>query len=106
MIDADYSEKNHRFDSIYGKYVKGKSPNDKVTDLINDFFVQNSTHLKHMKEAVIEEQASTCYQEKWMSESFSNAEQIAICKNEVHAKVFGKLEHELEATRQSSSFKY
>jgi hypothetical protein len=91
---------------MYGKYVKGQSPQDKIAALYADFLVSQSKQLKHMREAVLEEQAASCYPEKWMSESFSNAEQVAICKQEAHDKVFGKFEAEVKATRQSSSFKY
>ena len=65
---------------MYGKYVQGQSPQDKIAALQMEFAVAQSKQLKHMKEAVLEEQAASCYPAKWMSESFSNAEQVAICK--------------------------
>ena len=40
-----------------------------------------------------------------MSEGFSNAEQIAICKQEQHDKVFGKLDAEHELVRDSTAFR-
>ncbi len=54
--------------------------------------------------AVLTEQTKKCYPEKWMSESFSNKEQIDICKQEVHDKVFGKFNEEQNKWRDSSMF--
>ena len=59
-----------------------------------------------MRAAVLAEQAEQCYPDKWMSESFSNKEQIEICKQEVHDKHFGAIEHQEQLTRESSFFKY
>ena len=68
--------------------------------------MQLSTPLKKLKIASLDEQAKKCFPEKWMSETFSNAEQIKICKQEVHDKYFGKFEAELQKWRDSEQFEY
>ena len=106
MVDAENDQELHRFRSFYGQNVAGQSPNDKIFDALASFRILNSKKLNRMKAAVLTEQAEECYKDKWMSEAFSNAEQIAICKQEVHDKHFGALDKEEQNLRESSYFRY
>jgi hypothetical protein len=54
--------------------MKGKSPSVKVKDTLESFYLKNSTPYKKLTAATLNEQSEKCYPEKWMSESFSNAE--------------------------------
>jgi hypothetical protein len=34
MIDEEYDAKHHRYESTYSKKVQGRSPNDRIGDLL------------------------------------------------------------------------
>lgn len=106
LIDEETDKRDHRYASFYGELVKGQSPNDKIVSSVQDFYIACSAPFKKLEIATLNEQAKNCYPEKWMSESFSNAEQVTICKQEVHDKYFGKIEDEQNKWRDSSRFKY
>ena len=104
MLNADSAT---RYQSYYGgKNVAGKSPKDEIHDELQNFAVQNSRVLNKMRAAVLNTQAEECYPDKWMSHDFSNAEQIAICKEEVNERIMGALNREYTNVRQSADFRF
>ena len=58
-----------------------------------------------MKLAYFEKVAEECYPDKWLSESFTNQEQIDLCKNERSEKIFGKLNKMVFNHRQSDQMR-
>ena len=106
MLDDEENAEFHRYDSHYGKYVKGNSPDDQVAETLAQYELHNSKALKKMQTHVLQEQAEQCYQDRWMSEDFPNSEQIAICKQEVQDRIMGSLISHYDKVRLSSAFKY
>lgn len=104
MLDADSAS---RYQSYYGgQNVAGQSPKDEIHNELQNFAVQNSKALNKMRAAVLRSQAEECYPEKWMSQDFSNAEQIAICKEEVNERIMGALNREYTNVRRSADFRF
>jgi len=56
--------------------------------------------------AMLTEVTSSCYKARWMEESFTNWEQINLCKSEIYDKYFGKLNDALHKHRDSTKFKF
>jgi hypothetical protein len=56
MIDEDHDSKYHRYQSYYNNQIKGRSPNDRIVDLLNLFYSQASGPFKKMQTAVLLEQ--------------------------------------------------
>lgn len=55
---------------------------------------------------MLTEVTSQCYKARWMEESFTNWEQINLCKAEAYEKHFGKFNEALKKHRDSTKFKY
>ena len=58
-----------------------------------------------MKVSYFNQVASDCYPDKWLSESFTNQEQINLCKSEKGEAIFGNLERMIQNHRQSDHIK-
>ena len=54
-----------------------------------------------MKLDYFEQVAAECYPEKWLSDNFTNQEQIKLCKAEKHEAIFGALEKMMFNHRKS-----
>ena len=79
----------------------GKSLKQQAIDAHQEFSNSISPALKKMKLAYFEKVADQCYPDKWLSESFTNQEQIDLCKAEKNDAVFGKLNKMIQNHRQS-----
>ncbi len=55
---------------------------------------------------MLTEVTSQCYKARWMEESFTNWEQINLCKAEAYEKHFGKFNEALQKHRDSTKFKF
>lgn len=106
MLEADYNKKFHQFETIYDRQVKGLSPADVSQKWIDDFFVRLSDPLKKMQIEYLNNATKKCYNEKHLSDSSPNYEQIMICKEAERAKVFGKFETMYANHRDSSRFRF
>lgn len=105
MLD-DENAIDDRHANNYVEQMKGTPPEHEVLSMMQSVYVQASKPLKKMQMAVLKEQAESCYPDKWMSESFSNSEQIQLCKQEVHSKHWGAFDSKVENLRESSHFKF
>jgi hypothetical protein len=106
LINEEYIRNNKQYQSVYGKNIASKSPHDRIQDLLFGFMDQHTVPFSKMMAHVLTEQAKECFPDKWMSESFSNKEQIQLCKHEVYDKTFGKFHHEENRIRDSSYFQF
>ena len=61
--------------------------------------------LRRMKLDYLEQVQADCYQDKWLSDSFTNTEQIELCKDEKHEQTFGKLETMIRNHRTSDQIR-
>ena len=106
MIDADYNKKYHQFETIYDREVQGKSPADLSQKWIDDFYVRLSDPLKKMQIDYLNNATKKCYQEKHLSDSAPNYEQILVCKEAERNKVFSKFETMMVNHRDSTRFRF
>ena len=67
---------------------------------MQEFSASITPALKNMKIAYFEA-AQDCYEEKWLSESAPNVEQIKLCKEEKYDKIFGKFNQMVNNHRES-----
>lgn len=84
----------------------GDSAADKSEQLQNNLYASLSKPLKNVQVAMLTEVTSTCYKARWMEESFTNWEQINLCKAEAYNKFFGKFNDALQKHRDSTKFKF
>lgn len=105
MLDDENAD-NSRHANNYEEQMKGTPPEQEVLTLMKDVYVAASKPLKKMQMAVLKEQSETCYPDKWMSDSFSNAEQIELCKQEVYDKHWGPFDTKVDNLRESSHFRF
>ena len=72
-----------------------------IADAIKSLSDDLSPALKKMKVEYYTNVTNNCYQDKHISDSFTNVEQIELCKNEEHEAIFGKYEQNLKNYRDS-----
>jgi hypothetical protein len=106
MLDDEYNKKFHQFETVYDRQVKGLSPADISQKWLDDFFNRISEPLKKMQAEYLTSAAKNCYKEKHLSDSEPNMEQIALCKENERAKIFGKFEKMYVAHRDSARFRF
>ena len=80
MLDNDYNQKFHKFETIYDREVQGKSPADISQQWIDDLYVRLSEPLKKLQIDYLQSAAKNCYKAKHLSDDAPNYEQILICK--------------------------
>ena len=106
LLDDEYQQKHNRYETWQNNHVKGDAPNAVILKTIDSTFIRASEPLKRAHVKMLAMQAEQCYPDKWMSQTFSNEEQINICKQDVHDRVFGKLEAYQNGFRDSSRFRF
>ena len=106
MLDDEYNKKFHQFETIYDRQTKGLSPADQSQKWMDDFFNRLSEPLKKMQAEYLTSITKNCYKEKHLSDSEPNFEQIALCKEAEHGKIFGKFEKMYAAHRDSGRFRF
>ena len=106
MLDTEYNQKFHKFETIYDREVQGKSPADISQQWIDDLFVRLSDPLKKMQIDYLQAASKICYKPKHLSDSAPNLEQVLICKEAERQKVFSKFETSLLNQRDSTRFLY
>lgn len=55
LINEEYDSKYHRYQSFYGTQIKGISPNDRVSKMLEDFYAKASGSFKKMQIAALKE---------------------------------------------------
>ena len=105
MLDEQYSAKFHRFERDQEK-IKGKSAADRSQDLHNDLYVQLSKPLKAVQAKLLRDISKNCYKEKHMAETFTNMEQINLCKALKKEKYMGQFNEKVHNVRDSTRFRY
>ena len=55
---------------------------------------------------MLKDVTSNCYQARWMEQSFTNWEQINLCKAEMQTKYLGKFTDALQQYRDSTKFRF
>ena len=106
MLEEDYNKNFHKFETIYDRQVQGLSPADLSQKWMDDFFVRLSDPLKKMQAEYLTNATKNCYKEKHVSDSFTNYEQILLCKENERKKVFGAFDKMLVSHRDSARFTY
>ena len=89
-----------------GFYKDGKSLNDKSAlaqrELTNDL----TAPLKRMKVEYLNRVNESCYEDRHISDDFTNEEQINVCKQEQFQAVFGTYTKNLMNHRESDSIRF
>lgn len=80
MMNEDYNKLFHRYETVYDKNMHGSSPSDIGQQLTDDLYARMAGPLKNMQAAYLRDISTNCYKERHMSESFTNYEQIMLCK--------------------------
>ena len=106
MLDADYKKQFHKFETVYDTQVKGQSPADVSQQWMDDFFNRLSEPLKRMQTDYLTAVTKSCYKEKHLADGNTNYEQILLCKQKEHTRVFGAFEAMYAAHRDSARFRY
>lgn len=92
MLDDEYNKKFHKYETFYDKNVNGLSPADMAQKHIDEFFVKLSEPLKKMQAEFLTNVTKNCYKEKHLSDSFTNYEQIMICKETEREKIWANFD--------------
>ena len=90
MLDDDYNKNFHYMETIYDNKVKGLSPADLSQKWIDDFFIRLSEPLKRMQIDYLTAAGKNCYKDKHINDSFTNLEQIMLCKETERQRIFGR----------------
>ena len=106
MLDEDYNKDFHRYERTYGSKVQGDSPADKSQRIHDQLFKDLAKPLKGMQAALLKDISKNCYKEKHMAPTFTNQEQIDICREQKRVKHFGKFMDELNGRRDSTRFHF
>ena len=106
MIDDDYRKKFHKFESAYDINIHGVSPADESQQIIDDLFTRLSEPLKKLYAEYLTTANKNCYKEKHISDSFTNLEQISLCKDLERQKLFGNFDRMVANHRDGARFKY
>ena len=107
MLQDRYSKNEKLFATFYdeGQY-KADSPSDASYKKHMALFDKLSGPLKQMQVEYLEKVSSTCYKEKHMADDVPNSEQVSLCHNRVHERIFGKFLQRVGNVRDSNRFKY
>jgi hypothetical protein len=107
MLDENYEKKMHRYASKYDAGNRqGKSPVDIANDAHNSLYDMLSEPLKKMQVAYLNKVADSCYKEKHMADDVPNEEQIKLCRDRTHERIFGKFVNRTVDVRDSNFFHY
>ena len=79
----------------------GRSFRDQANAAMLEFTDDMSPALKNMQVAYLNAVQENCYQEKWVSDDFTNEEQINLCKREQHDAVWKQWNTHFHNHRQS-----
>ena len=86
--------------------MQGLSSADQSQKHLDDFMIKLSEPLKKMQIAYLTNATKNCYKEKHLSDSFTNYEQITLCKELERQKIFKNFETMLVKHRDTSQFRY
>ena len=106
MLDEDYRENMHRYQSTYLKETPGDSPADISQKKHDQLFTRLAAPLKKMQAAYLLDVSNNCYPAKYMNDAMPNEEQVKLCKLDKRDKYFGKFDEKLNNVRNSNVFKY
>ena len=105
MIDNDDEKVFRKYESIYDTSIKGPSPAERNQQVIDEIFTKHlSEPLKKLHIEYLQSVTKKCYQDRHLSEDFTNFEQILLCKELEHQKYFGKFDRAYNGIRDSSKF--
>lgn len=107
MLENKYAKQAKRFQTYYDSdEMKGDSPSDVAYKTHMALYDALSEPLKKMQVEYLTKVAKTCYKDKHMSEDSPNAEQVSVCRDRVHERIFGKFFQQTSNLRDSTAFKY
>ena len=86
--------------------MKGKSAGDISYEKHAELYVMLSEPLKAMQVEYFDKVSSQCYKEKHMADDVPNPEQVNVCKDRIHSKMFGGFFQRLANVRDSNRFRY
>jgi hypothetical protein len=109
FFDELLKDKHRKF---YGDFVKdtddfsAKSPSDESQDLQTALYKTLSLPMKAAYRQVLSETQAHCFKEKHMALTFTNMEQINLCRELKYEKHFGKFDDIMHKMRDSTRFRY
>lgn len=106
MLDEEYKRNFHQYERVQDTIVAGDSPADKSQKIHEAIYTTLAAPMKAAQAAMLKDVAANCYKDKWMAESFTNPEQIDLCRDLKREKYFGKFEDKLHNLRDSTRFHY
>ena len=106
MVSDFFNKDAKGLKTVYNTYVAdSKSLREQSVDAVTEFSNDISPAMKRMKVAYLESVQNECYQNKHISDNFTNIEQISLCKSEKHQEVFGTFENNLRNYRDSDKIR-
>ena len=84
----------------FQQMLKDEGYGARTSRTIDEFMFDLSNPLKKMKAEWLKNITENCYKEEHLSDSFTNSEQIMICKEESKDEIFGKFNTMLNNHRQ------
>ena len=87
-------------------YKDSLSYNQKVKLALAQFEKDISPALKRMKQGYFEQTQEKCYDPKHISDTFTNVEQINLCKQEQYDEVFGAYQQMVKNHRESDTIRF
>ena len=102
MVQEKFTSDISKTKTVYNTYFKNsRSHQMQSGDAIREFSNDVSPALKSMAVAVKEAQLGECYKERYVSDNFTNLEQISLCKKEKYDEVFSNFNTMVEKHRHS-----
>ena len=107
MINDDYEKKFDKYITQHNSVILATSPAKQSQLNLDALYNKDlSESLKKMQVEYLRNANKNCYQEKHLDDTFTNYEQINLCKALERQKLFGKFESNMHKVRDSSQFKY
>ncbi len=103
MRDNDYKMKHDPYETSFSE-AGHVSPNDVVRAKLEELDHELSEPLKKIHSIWLARSAKNCYQEKHISEDFTNLQQINLCKEKTKDNLLGSFYSEVTRRRTTDAY--
>mmetsp|Transcript_8761 Transcript_8761/g.9936 ORF Transcript_8761/g.9936 Transcript_8761/m.9936 type:complete len:123 (+) Transcript_8761:31-399(+) len=105
MIENDYNLENKQVATFFDK-DQHQTPDDIIHKKLNELESAISDPLKKIHSVWLARSAKNCYQEKHISDDFTNLEQIKFCKEKIKDNLLGSFYSEVEKRRSHDAYDF
>ena len=89
-----------------GDFRESASPNEQAQKYADQIYTTLAAPLKKVQQAYLRDVVKNCYAEKHMDPTFTNSEQIELCRSQMHANHWQKFATTVENARDSTAFRF